>query len=253
MCPRCAPLGLFITTAAAEGARRHHEAVLLARAGSKTEREAEYQRIKRAAKAATQGYLVTTQGHSRGITDHEILTGGRPSSTGTRARKPATTSSTTRGRPPPTSGVGTRGSPAATPNASARPQAPVVPDGQGREGPDRPHRRSPQTDRGGQRPATDGTALSANGRVADTLWSSAGRCSVLTCHPQVIDGRRISRARSADPARQRQRIACVTRAEPPNYGRVLNPVLDPVRTSDSGRRAGGGSPAWDVHRGRSAA
>ena len=74
MCPRCARLGLFITTAAAEGARRHHEAVLLARAGSKTEREAEYQRIKRAAKAATQGYLVTTQGHSRGITDHEILT-----------------------------------------------------------------------------------------------------------------------------------------------------------------------------------
>jgi hypothetical protein len=60
---------------AAEEARRHHEAVLLARAGRRAEREAEYERIKRAAEAATQGYLVNRQGRARGINDHEILTG----------------------------------------------------------------------------------------------------------------------------------------------------------------------------------
>ena len=62
-------------TAQLEVARRHHEAVLLARAGRQAEREAEYERIKRDAEAATQGYLVTSQGRARAITDHEILTG----------------------------------------------------------------------------------------------------------------------------------------------------------------------------------
>jgi hypothetical protein len=60
---------------AKEEARRHHEAVMLGRAGRQAEREAEYERIKRQAEAGTQGYLVNADGRARGITDHEILTG----------------------------------------------------------------------------------------------------------------------------------------------------------------------------------
>jgi hypothetical protein len=39
------------------------------------EREAEGERIKVQAEAATQGYLVTAQGRARGISDAEILSG----------------------------------------------------------------------------------------------------------------------------------------------------------------------------------
>ena len=124
MCPRCAPLGLFITTAAAEGARRHHEAVLLARAGRQAEREAEYERIKRAAEAATQGYLVTRQGQARGITDHEILT-RRQAIFDRHASEEARNYFLDHSRPTAAySGARTRGSPAATPNANARPAGP---------------------------------------------------------------------------------------------------------------------------------
>ena len=215
MCPRCARLGLFITTAGRRGSPPPP------RSGPARPRRAQDRAGSRipADQTRRQSRHPGLPGHHPGpLPGHH-----RPRDTHRRqaifdryASEEAGNYFLDHSRPTAAySGARTRGSPAATPNASARPQAPVVPDGQGREGPDRPHRRSPQTDRGGQRPATDGTALSANGRVADTLCSSAGRCSVLACDPQVIDGRRISRARSADPARQRQKIACVTRAEPP--------------------------------------
>jgi hypothetical protein len=55
--------------------REHAEAVAGARAGRRMEREAEGERIKLQAEAATQGYLVTAQGRARGISDAEILSG----------------------------------------------------------------------------------------------------------------------------------------------------------------------------------
>ena len=58
-----------------ERRRSHREAVAAAGAARRMEREAEYERIKADAEAATQGYLVTAQGAARGIADAEILTG----------------------------------------------------------------------------------------------------------------------------------------------------------------------------------
>jgi len=46
-----------------------------ARGAARMEREAEAQRIRLEAEAATQGYLVTPLGRARGIADEEILTG----------------------------------------------------------------------------------------------------------------------------------------------------------------------------------
>lgn len=58
-----------------EERRRHRQAVGAARAARRQERDAEYERIKEEAEAATQGYLVNQAGRARGITDREILTG----------------------------------------------------------------------------------------------------------------------------------------------------------------------------------
>lgn len=58
-----------------EQRRRRAEAIAANRAAAKAEREAESHRIRQAAEARTQGYLVSAEGRGRGVSDAEILTG----------------------------------------------------------------------------------------------------------------------------------------------------------------------------------